>query len=149
MEAVLEKGGSFGFRAHGTSMVPFIWDGDNLTIASIANYTPRLGEVLAFSYPAGQGSGLVVHRVVGRKGAGLILQGDGNDCAPELVFPENVLGRLVQVRRNGRVVRLGLGPERRLIAWLSRTRLLWTLVWPLWRCVRRVFRQSNPMKSHS
>jgi len=140
MEAVLESGSLFRFRAHGTSMAPFLRDGDNLTIAPIANRVPQVGDILAISYPTGKGPGLVVHRVVERKGAGLVLQGDGNGSAPELVLPENILGRVVQVRRNGRLVRLGLGPERRLIGWLSRTRLLWRLVWPLWRKVRRVIK---------
>lgn len=136
MGAVLEKGGRFGFLARGTSMVPFLRDGDVLTIASLDNRQPRLGDVLAFSYPGEKGPNLVVHRIVGYKRPAIVLQGDGNGCTPEIISSERILGRLVKVERDGRRVRLGLGPERRLIAWLSRTRLLWTVVWPVWHRVR-------------
>ncbi len=141
MTAVLEKGGRLGFRARGTSMVPLVRDGDILTIAPLANRRPRLGDVVAFSYPAKRGPNLVVHRVVGFTRPATVLQGDGNGCTPEIISSEYILGQLVKVERDGRRVRLGLGPERRFIAWLSRTRLLWTLVWPVWRHVRHHFRR--------
>jgi hypothetical protein len=140
MSAVLEKGGLFGFRAHGTSMVPFLRDRDTLTIAPLANQPPRLGDVVAFSFPTEKGARLVVHRVVGRQGICLAVQGDGNGCTRETISPENILGRLVKVEREGKCVRVGLGPERWLIAWLSRTKLLWSLVWPVWRRVGELFK---------
>ncbi len=141
MHAVLEKGGLFRFCAHGGSMTPFIRDGDTLTIAPLAGRPPRLGEVVAFSCPIEKQAKLVVHRVVGRQRSGFVVQGDGNGCAPEIVSSQNILGRLVKVERGGRYVRLGL--ERRLVAWLSRTRLLWRLVWPIWREFRRLFKGFN------
>ena len=141
MKAVLEKGGLFGFRAHGTSMAPFLRDGDTLIIAPLTNRQPRIGDVVAFSYPTAQGAALVVHRVVGRQKTGLVIQGDGNGCTPEIIHSENLLGRLVKVEREGGQSHLGLGPERRLIAWLSRTRLLWSTVWPAWREVRQLFKR--------
>lgn len=124
-------------------MTPFIRDGDTLTIAPLASRPPRLGEVVAFSCPIEKQAKLVVHRVVGRKESGFVVQGDGNGCAPEIVSSQNILGRLVKVERGGRYVSLGLGPERRLVAWLSRTRLLWSLVWPAWCGFRQVFRRRN------
>lgn len=145
MQAVLEKGGRFRFCAHGGSMTPFIRDGDTLTIAPLEGRPPRLGEVVAFSCPIENQPKLVVHRVVGRQGSGFIVQGDGNGCVPEIVLSQNILGLLVQVERGGRCVSLGLGPERRLVAWLSRTRLLWSLVWPVWRGFRHPFSRSNSL----
>lgn len=144
MQAVLEKGGLFRFCARGGSMTPFIRDGDTLTIAPLASMPPGLGEVVALSNPVENESKLVVHRVIGRQRTGFIVQGDGNGCTPEIISSENILGRLVKVERAGRHVRLGLGTERRLIAWLSRTRLLWRLVWPVWREFRQLFKRQNP-----
>lgn len=143
LQAVLEKGGLFRFCAHGGSMTPFIRDGDTLTIAPLEGRPPRIGEVVAFSCPVENQPKLVVHRVVGRQGSGFVVQGDGNGCAPEIVSWQNILGRLVKVERGGCYIRLGLGPERRLVAWLSRTRLLWILVWPVWREFRRLFKRRN------
>ncbi len=143
MQAVLEKGSLFRFCARGGSMTPFIRDGDTITIAPMANRPPRLGEVVAFSHPAEERSKLVVHRVVGRRETGFIIRGDGNGCDSEIIPSENILGRLVKVERAGRHVRLGLGPERRLIAWLSCTRLLWSVVWPVWSEVRQIFKRQN------
>jgi hypothetical protein len=123
-------------------MTPFIRDGDTLTIAPLENRRPRLGEVVAFSYPPEEGSKLVVHRVVGFRRGDFIVRGDGDGCVAEIVSSGNVLGRVVRVERDGRYVRLGLGPERRLIAWLSRSRVLWRFVWPVWRPVRQIFKLS-------
>jgi len=142
MRAVLDRGGLFGFRARGTSMTPFLRDGDTLTIAPLAVESPRIGDVLAFSYPTGNGSRLVVHRLVGRRGRNLVLQGDASGSTPEIISSEDILGRLVKVVRKGEHVRLGLGPERGLIAWLSCTGVLWGLVWPMWCQVRKILAAS-------
>jgi len=141
--AVLDKGNRFRFCARGISMIPFIRDGDTLTIAPLASGAPRLGEVVAFSYPPEQGKELVVHRVVGRRRDGFIVRGDANGCAPEMISSENILGRVVRVEREGRYVRLGLGPERWLIAWMSRIRVLWSFVWQAWRAARQTFKRQT------
>jgi len=124
-------------------MVPFIRDGDTVTIAPLTSRLPGLGEVVAFSYPPELGSRLVVHRVVGRRRSGFIVRGDGNGSTSEMVSSENMLGRVARVERDGRCVRLGLGPERWLIAWLSRSRVLWSFVWPVWRAIRQIFKLSS------
>jgi len=123
LKAVLARGVPFRFCARGWSMAPFIRDGDVITISPLRHTLPGLGEVVAFARP-GSGS-LVVHRVVARRGAGVLIQGDSAPEHPDgLVLPENLLGRVIRVERGGRDVWLGLGPERYAIAWLSRTRRL-------------------------
>jgi Peptidase S24-like len=123
MRAVLEKGLPFRFRARGWSMAPFIQDGDVITVAPLRKTPAGIGEVVAFVRP---GSGnLVVHRVVARKGDNLHIQGDGLTGQTDgMISPDNLLGRVTHIERNGRRVWLGLGPERYLVAWLSRARLL-------------------------
>ncbi len=78
VQAVLDNGSLFRFRACGRSMIPFIRDGDTLTIAPLANRPPRLGEVVAFSCPTEEAVKLVVHRVVGCRRSGFVVRGDGN-----------------------------------------------------------------------
>jgi hypothetical protein len=123
MRAVLDKGLPFRFCARGWSMTPFIRDGDLIIVAPLRRTPPRIGEVVAFTR---QGTGnLVVHRVILRRGAALLIQGDSiSACSDGMILPENLLGRVTSIERNGRRVWLGLGPERFLIAWLSRVRLL-------------------------
>ncbi|MBI4966378.1 MAG: S24/S26 family peptidase [Desulfomonile tiedjei] len=143
VQAVLAKDRAFRFCARGTSMTPFIRDGDIVTIAPMAGLAPRMGEVVAFCRWKKKDSGLVIHRIVGCGSSGFAVQGDGNACTQEFVASEEVLGRVVKVERAGRAVRFGLGPERRLLAWLSRGRLIWKLVWPVWRRLPPVFKQRN------
>ena len=121
--AVLARGKPIRFRARGWSMAPFIRDGDVITVAPLLQARPGIGEVVAFVRP--EDFNLVVHRVVVRRGASVLIQGDnGQDETDGIIPQENLLGRVAQIERNGHPVRLGLGPERFVIAWLSRTRLL-------------------------
>ena len=104
-------------------MTPFIRDGDVITVSPLRRGRAGIGEVVAFVRP-GHGN-LVVHRVVARCGASSFIRGDGVPGASDGVIPpENLLGRVTRVERNGRDVWLGLGPERYAIAWLSRTQRL-------------------------
>ena len=121
--AVLGKGRPFRFRARGWSMAPFIRDGDAITLSPLQAALPGVGQVVAFV--RGPEERLVVHRVIARRGASVVIQGDNEpDYADTRVLPENILGRVTRIERNVRAVWLGLGPERFLIAWLSRTRRL-------------------------
>ncbi len=132
--AVLDRGCSFRFCARGWSMSPFIRDGDAVTIAPLgcarpghpataAGKTCGVGQVLAFVSPGDKR--LVVHRLIGRRSSRLLIQGDSmQGPAADVVCPSNVLGRVVRIERGGRDVWLGLGPERYLIAALSRVGLL-------------------------
>lgn len=123
MRAVLARDKPFRFCARGWSMAPFIRDGDVITVAPLQPALPDVGEVVAFVRP-GEGK-LVVHRVVARHAKTVLIQGDnGLEYIDGLIPQENLLGRVALIERDGRPIRLGLGLERYVIAWLSRTRLL-------------------------
>lgn len=122
MRAVLQKGVPFRFRAKGWSMTPFIRNGDVVTVAPLDD-KPRIGEVVAFIHP--QANVLIVHRIIGKNGTNFFIQGDSLAARTDGYIPyENLLGKVTSVERDGRVIKLGLGPERWLIALLSRIRLL-------------------------
>ncbi len=123
LRAVLSRGVPFRFRARGWSMAPFVRDGDVITVSPLRHGLPRTGDVVAF---VGPGDGrLVVHRVIGRREGGVLIQGDSApECADGVIPGENILGQVTRVERHGRNAWLGLGPERFAIAWLSRTRRL-------------------------
>jgi len=142
LRAVLDRGEPFWFEAPGFSMSPFLQDGDTITVAPLAGLSPGHGDVVAFLRP---GSGkVVVHRVVGQQGDALLIRGDNGGEESDLVSASSILGRVTKVERQGQSVRLGLGPERRLIAALSRRgllqpvlRLLWAPLRPIVRRIRR------------
>ncbi len=122
VKAVLANGAQFRFRARGFSMHPFIQDGDLITVLPPDGHGPKPGGVVAFCHPETQK--LVVHRVLAAFAEGCIIRGDSAPEADGFIRLENLLGAVGRVERDGRQVRLGLGPERRLIAWLSRRNLL-------------------------
>lgn len=116
-------------RIKGSSMSPFLRSGDVVVLAPLGGRSPGTGDVVAVR----RSTGVLVHRVVGRRGASLLTLGDAVGRLDVPAAPEDVVGRAVAVRRGGRRRRLGLGPERYLIAWLSRCGILAAL----WRTRRR------------
>ena len=138
MREVLSRGMPFRFRAKGWSMMPFILDGDVISVSPLRRGRPNIGDVVAFIRP--ESESLVVHRVVARRGEACLIQGDNSWGEGDGLVPcANILGRVTRVERGGRAVRLGLGPERFLIAHLSRLGFLlplWQRVSPLWRLLR-------------
>ena len=131
LRAVLDRGIPCRFRALGFSMHPFIRDGDVVTVSPKPGGEIRLGDVVAFCHP-GTGK-LMVHRVLARQPGGYLLRGDNAPAADGLIPPEKVLGPVTRVERKGRKVRLGRGPERRLLAWLARRDLLRPLIFRAWQ----------------
>ena len=104
-------------------MYPFIQDGDVITVTPIDNRRPSLGDVVAVIAP--ETGSLVVHRIVARSKKSISLFGDAIPVHKEEIVPlDNILGRVTRIERKERSIRLGLGPERILIAWLSKLGLL-------------------------
>lgn len=123
LQAVLSRGAAFRFRAKGWSMSPFIRNGDWITVVPLAQEKPAVGKIAAFLHPGcGQ---LIVHRLVSRQGEAYLVRGDNVATrADGLVAVEQMLGLVTRVERNGKRVYLGLGPERFLIAWVSKAGFL-------------------------
>jgi signal peptidase I len=122
LRGMVEHGRTLRTTVRGFSMSPFIRDNDVLTIVPMNTRAPRVGEVVAFTLPnSGQ---LAIHRIVARAGTGWLVRGDNCPETDGVVARENIIGRVLRVERQGREVRLGLGAEARLIAWLQRAHLL-------------------------
>lgn len=138
MRAVLARGVPFRFRARGGSMHPFVQDSDIVTVEPAAGTRVRTGDIVAFVDPVE--NRLRVHRVAATPGPDLLLKGDNVEMPDGLVKPADVLGKVVRLERDGRRVRLGIGPERGLIARLSRADLLQTILAPA-RALYRRFRR--------
>ena len=123
MRDVLDQGKTFRFQAKGGSMSPFIRNNDLISISPLFSTPPEFGEVVAFTDP--KLGKVVVHRIIAKTQDGYLIQGDNQGARTDaLISPENILGRVTAVERNGRLIRLGLGPEKFLIALLSSRFLL-------------------------
>ena len=131
---LLAGGKRVRFRAKGFSMMPFIKDGDVVAVSPLSGTRPGFGEVIVFTHP--HTKGLVVHRVVGRRGGTYLARGDSNSETDGWVRGEDLLGRVTDVERDGEAVSLGWGPERFLLAFLTRFGLLKPLIKPVWRLLR-------------
>ncbi|MBN1543323.1 S24/S26 family peptidase [candidate division KSB1 bacterium] len=125
MAAVLERGVPFRFQANGGSMAPFIRNGDIIIVAPIFGKI-RNGDVIAFIDRRGER--LKIHRAIRSSGGAFLMRGD-NSPKPDGWVPQSaVLGKIIGVEHLGKCVRLGLGWERRAIAYFSRFGLLVPLV---------------------
>jgi hypothetical protein len=124
--AVIGKGVPFRFQARGASMYPFIQDRDLVTISPLKNGKPRPGDSIAFCLP--DSGKLAVHRIIGRKAGGFLTRGD-NSAGPDGLVPlGDVFGLVTRVERQGKRTAIGRGPEKRLIAVLSRGGFLVPLI---------------------
>lgn len=119
---ILNKGIPFRFSAPGTSMSPFIRDRDVITLTPYRSASCRIGDVVAFVRP--KTGRLVVHRVVGVSRDGCRIRGDNTPEEDGEIPHACIIGQVIRVEHSGKVVRFGLGPERCIIALLSRRRWL-------------------------
>lgn len=140
LRAVLAKGAAFRFQARGFSMHPFIQDGDVITVSSWRSVRLCPGDVVAFCRP--DTGKFMVHRILAGNSRGYLLKGDNCSETDGLIPPGDILGRVTKVERNGRVLRLGWGPERRLLALLARHQLLQPVVFRTWQALRPYIRRN-------
>jgi len=131
---ILNKGTNVRIQVTGFSMSPFIRSGDVVTICPEQNAGFTKGEVVACVHP---GTGrLIIHRVVQFRSDGVLIKGDNTLEADGWIAKSDILGVVKQVERDGKPIWLGLGPERRLIAFVTRKGLHVSLMLPLWKRVR-------------
>lgn len=140
IQAVLNKGALFRFQARGFSMAPFIRDGDVIVISPLSADSFRLGKVVVFIQPGIDK--LVVHRIVGKVCGAFLIKGDNMSDADGVIPKSRILGCVTRVERNGEEASLGLGPERVLIAFVTRKRRFASLLLPIWKFIRPVVRRS-------
>lgn len=127
ISAAINDGYIASFKAPGSSMMPFIRSGDKIFVSRVDMHSIKRGDILVFVHP--ESSHVLAHRVVKLKSSRILCKGDN---VPNLfdgwIFYEDVLGRVVRVQRERKQIKFGLGIEGKLLAYLSRKKLLVPLV---------------------
>jgi signal peptidase I len=146
IRSALEKKASLRLQVKGFSMLPFIIDGDIITLSPLPQGRVGLGRLIAFARPCDKK--LVIHRLVRiRKGpqASYITKGDSADNPDCPISRSDMLAYVKKVERGERLISFGTGPERRVIACLSRLNILRALSLPfrliIPRPIRRMIRE--------
>jgi len=138
LESTVDLGLEASFEVAGFSMLPLIRPGDKVHVGPPRNSGVRVGDVVAVR--AAPGGRLVVHRVVGRKGEGVVLHGD-NAARTDGTFDErDVIAVVDSVRREGRNVWFGAGRWGPLVALAARSGVLRRFnqaVYPAYRALGR------------
>ena len=105
----------------GGSMAPAIRSHDRVVLEPLDPSGVRLGDIVAIEPAPGR---MTIHRVVRWSGEDVVTRGDASAWDDDATSLATVLARVTTIRREGRLQRWGLGPERRVIAWASRLGLL-------------------------
>jgi signal peptidase I len=116
LEEVLRRFGTARVRVQGSSMVPAIRPGDEVRLQSVAPSETQPGDIVAFR----QGERLFVHRVVGSSVGGLLTQGDALSSPDAPVNPDEFLGKVTQIERQGALVGINNSVLQRAAAALFR-----------------------------
>jgi hypothetical protein len=135
---ILSKNAECRFQVKGHSMSPFIKDGDVVTISPIVGSSPGFGDIIAFINPKTER--LIIHRVIGKIGDACLVKGESALEPDGLIERNHMIGMITRIEREGKKVFFGLGPERFLIAMLTRKNLLLPILRPVWRIFRPVAR---------
>lgn len=141
LEVLTEKGKPFRFQASGFSMFPFVRNLDEITVSPLPSGCPKVGDVVAFVKPATEK--LVVHRVIGMIGDNYLIRGDNAPKPDGLIPRDNILGYVTRVDRNERRVAIGTGPERLLIAFMSRKDVLASVLFLAYKMVQPFIRRTK------
>ena len=100
---LLQNGRSIRFWAHGMSMKPTILHGDFVTVEPIEPSEIRRGDIVLYR----DRDHVIAHRVVGLTASKRFLFcGDGRETPDPPVRPDQILGRVVALERDGHLLRL-------------------------------------------
>jgi signal peptidase I len=131
----LAKKASLRLQVKGFSMSPFIKDSDIITLSPLPEGMIGLGWSIAFMRP--RDKKLVIHRLVKickRPHVAYVTKGDSTDKPDCPISRNDILAYVKKAERGGRMILFGTGPERIVIACLSRLNILQALFF-FWRLI--------------
>ncbi len=116
---LLSQGATVRFRPSGRSMYPSIREGEVITVEPVQASDVKIADIVLYRSERG----LIAHRVIEislRDSRVFGLRGDASLSCDEPVTAQQILGRVVGVKRNGRSVGLA---SRRAKMWNKARRL--------------------------
>lgn len=132
VEGYLKEGKKVCIHVRGTSMLPFLRDGDKVLLVSPRRLPVRKGSIVL----AHTCYGHLLHRVICRKQDVFVLAGDANARATERVMRTDVVAVVVEAYRNGCPLHIN-GAFKRAIA------LAWLLLRPFRGYLLAIYRRIN------
>jgi hypothetical protein len=128
--------------AKGYSMRPFVEDGRDLLVFDVPEPV-AVGDVVLAEYAKGA---FVCHRIVRMDGDAVTLRGDGNVCGVEKVTRADVLAKVVQIERKGKLYDLATSRRWKCYSFM------WCHLLPLRRYLlaayRRIWLKCFPVTPH-
>jgi signal peptidase I len=113
---VARQSGEVQIKVSGGSMLPLMWPGDLVTVQPCELSDLKAGEIVLH----GKNEKLTVHRVTRIAADYLITRGDSLPCDDPPVQASEIVGRVVRVLRDGRVIFLEQSVPQRITARLLR-----------------------------
>jgi hypothetical protein len=121
VQDVARSAGEVHLTVTGASMLPAVWPGDRVTVRSCALTDLEPGQIAVFQ----EEDRFVIHRVTSVTRGRLVTQGDSRDRIDAAGEPEQIVGRVVSISRDGRAVDCEqTGWQRAAAAILRRSHLL-------------------------
>lgn len=97
----IANGNTVQLRVRGTSMLPFLREGDFAILVPFDQADLKVGDSVLFTYV----KEIYLHRIIRRKGDNLVLQGDGIRKSKETITTQHVIALMKQIiRKNGKKV---------------------------------------------
>ena len=109
---LLRRGERLRIKTRGSSMTPFLRDGDTAIVSPVTAANVNVGDVICYEAPPGK---LLVHRVIARVVNGFVMKGDALRVS-ERVDRTAVLGTVIAIERDGRLRTL----DSRAARWRNR-----------------------------
>jgi hypothetical protein len=107
-QEILKHGNSIRFRAHGSSMLPLIRDGDLLTVQPVDWVELKVGQVIFYQTA---GKKCIAHRLIKIEVRDqmrlLTTRGDSSPASEEQISEDQALGQVVEIHRGDKRINLG------------------------------------------
>jgi signal peptidase I len=139
----LKRRSRIALRVHGTSMLPWVRQGDIALIRQITIENVRCGDVVLFR----RENHLFVHRIVEKRGSldaeQLFSKGDAHPTPDGVVEKQELLGRVVRIYRDGQRIDLDAPGQLALGLFISQMSLHSRFWYPLARFAAMVTRPAR------
>jgi len=108
----IQQSGPVEFLNYGHSMKPLICEGDLVTVLPSKHSYLRIGDII-LAQSTRLSTGLIMHRVITKRyqndNSYLITQGDANPYPDPPIYPEDILGRVLSIKRDDKIIRIDRG----------------------------------------